>query len=232
LFLVIVVLGSLKKSCFICFALSEKDYSLVIYSLAIERKKKEAFEMMSDMNENKFKDEIRPGSSCYAACMLAAMQDSDMEGVLTLSQKMIEDSIPPNAMTVHGALLASSRLQDREKAVEVLRYAADHGISLSSGSLRYIMSFIIVETTCTTYNSVLADYRKRLEDFARKQNVLLTTEALDLSEAIGIAEAKANQKLLQHSTVEEIQEREHDIWKNILIKGLALLEKMGSSNHL
>ncbi len=49
--------------------------------------------------------------------LLAAMQDSDMEGVLKLSQKMIEDSIPPKAMTVRGALLASSRLKDREKAV-------------------------------------------------------------------------------------------------------------------
>jgi hypothetical protein len=32
--------------------------------------------------------------------------------------------------------------------------------------------------------------------------------------------------------VEEIQEREHKIWKNILIKCLALLEEMSSSNHL
>jgi hypothetical protein len=155
-----------------------------------------------------------------------------MEGVLKLSQQMIEDSIPPNAMTIHGALLASSRLKDREKAVEILRYAADHEIALSLACLRHIMTFIVAETTCTTDNSVLADARKRLEDFARKQDVLLTTEALDLSEAIGIAEAMGNQKLSQNSTVEEIQEREHDIWKNILIKCLALLEKMSSSNHL
>lgn len=192
----------------------------------MEKKKREAFEMMSDMKKNKFKDEIRPGSSCYAASMFAAMQDSDMEGVLKLSQQMIEESIPPNAVTVHGALLASSRLKDRETTVEVLRHAAAHGAPLSLGSLRHIMTFIVSETPYMTNDSVLADAKKRLVDFSRKQDVLVATEALALSEAIGIAEKMGNQNLSQNLTMEVIQESENDIWKDILMKCLALLEKM------
>lgn len=209
-----------------CFTLSEKDYGLVIYSLAMERKKREAFEMLSDMNQNKYKNEIRPGSSCYAACMFAAMQDSDMDGVLKLSQQMIEESIPPNAVTVHGALLASSRLKDREQAVEILRHAAKHGAPLSLGSLRHIMTFIGSEIPYSTTDSVLSDTKKRLVDFSRKQDGLVATNALALSEAIGIVEKKVNQKVSQNLTAGIIQESENDIWKDILMKCLALLEKM------
>lgn len=201
----------------------------------MEKRKEEAFEMMSDMICNKFGDDVRPGSSCYAACMFAAMQVADWESVLALSEKMMEDSVSPNDVTIHGALLASSRLNDRKKAVELLRQAVDHGIGFSLGSLRHVIPLFVAETARATDDSMncnsLADAQKLVEKIGKQHDHLIASEALELSKTMRLAEEKISHKLSQNLNVEDKHEREKIIWREVLIKCHALFEKLVSSDN-
>jgi len=205
---------------------SEKSYGSVIHSLAVEKRKEEAFELLNDMRCDKYGDSVKPESSCYAACMFAAMQVADWDAVLKLSEQMAADRIQHSDVTIHGALLASSRLNDQKSAMDLLQQAVEHKVRFNMGSLRHLMKLFFCDNnrplSSFKYNS-LSDVQKSLRLFAKERrtrnaNDVIASHAIALSTSIHIAEAEGNRKPSMFLKIEDIQEREDTIWNDILIQ--------------
>lgn len=216
---------------FVLKCLSEKSYGSVIHSLAVEKRKEEAFELLNDMRCDKYSDSVKPESSCYAACMFAAMQVADWDAVLKLSEQMAVDGIPHSDVTIHGALLASARLQDKKSAMDLLQQAVEHKVRFNMGSLRHVMKLFFCDNNSplSSFNyNTLSDVQKSLRLFAKERrtrnvNDVIASHAIALSTSIHIAEAEGNRKPSMFLKIEDIQEREDTIWNDILIQcyGLA-----------
>ena len=105
--------------------LSEHTYAALIHALAIKRKRTEAASVLDAMLSDEYDDGIKPGASCFAACMLSAMQERDWERVLDLDRKMIDAGLPPDPVSFHGVILASCRLKRSVRAAEAIEAAVD-----------------------------------------------------------------------------------------------------------
>jgi len=188
--------------------------------------------LLNSMRSGQFNDGIKPGLSSYTACMFSAMQDADWKGVIELNEQMMTDGIPPSDASVHGALLASSRLVDHSKALELMHEAAENKVGLNLGSLRHCMALFLPEYVENV--KTLTDIREAFRAFAKKceahdKNDIAASQAMKLSKSIRMAEIEGSRLPSDSLKKEDILERQHALWRDILIQFHELAKNLDSN---
>ena len=94
-----------------------------MHVLATSKRQNEVFALLEAMQSDSFGDGIRPGTSCFAACMLSAIQSESWDEVLRLNDVMLSEGLSQSTNTFHAVILAAIRLGTHDDVVNVMEKA-------------------------------------------------------------------------------------------------------------
>ena len=136
------------------------------------------------MLSDEYDDGIKPGASCFAACMLSAMQERDWERVLDLDRKMIDAGLPPDPVSFKGVILASCRLKRSVRAAEAIEAAVDAELPMNREEFDLCAGLLL--PTISDDAGDMREISMRLRAFAREHEAF-ATEALELDRMLSCA---------------------------------------------
>ena len=148
---------------------SEHTYAAYIHALASQNKVEEASQVLDDMLSGAYRDGVIPKSSCFTACMVAALKAKQYDKMLLINQRMIDAGIAPNPTSHYGVVIASTRLGDKTEALRAAEAALQSRLPISPEGYVLLHSVLLPENVGT---GSVNDIRKNLRALGIQQKSL------------------------------------------------------------
>jgi len=165
-------------------------------------------------------DGIRPGISCFTACMLSAMQSGAFDDVIRLHEKMKEVGVQPDATTFQGLLLANARLGNKEGMLKAMESAIDSQTPLDVSSFLLCAKYLIpgiLQGAGTDIEAIRKFLRKQVEE-----NPQVANEAMELNKSLKDCMREDHRKPSKMKNEVTIQQLRNNLWRAALQDAICL----------
>ena len=183
-----------------------------MHTLAVTKRAEEVEDLFSSMDSGQFNDGISPGLTCFNARVLAYVQKNAWEDLLAFHSRMQEDGIAFSPTSFQGVLLASFRLGNRARALEVIEGALRSGMKMDHDCCELSMKLLIGDKLET---GSIPKMRTKLRDIGER-NMRLKSASINLSRALRMAEVEEQRQPNDGLKLHEIVSRRDRAWNDAL----------------
>lgn len=184
----------------------------MIHSLAVNKKTKEAIELFESIHSGSVGDDITPGVTCYNARMLAHVEAHEWDKALACHSERKEAGIPWTAASFKDVLLASYRLGNKEKALEVVEEGLESEMSMDYGCCVMSLQILLGDVL---KSSNIEQARQRLREIG-EENHDLRNPSLNLIRSLRAAEVEEKREPTKGLKQDEIAARRDAAWNEAL----------------
>jgi hypothetical protein len=189
----------------------------------MSKRQNEASALLESMQVDSFGDGIRPGISCYTACMLSSMQSENWGEVLRLNDVMLDEGLSQSTNTFHAVILAAIRLGNHEDVIGVMEKAIRSETPIDKDVYRVCIKELLPDFQSEgDVDKMMLELRQMGE-----RNPQIKADALEVAKYIRIASVAGHQNasLRRERTVQNDRDR---LWREALSKTIQLSKTIDS----
>lgn len=187
----------------------------------------EAVNMITSMIQDEYQDGIKPGVSCFAACMLSAMKAKNWESIFDMEEQMVRVGVLPTSITFHGVLLSSVRLGKREKCLSAIRAAMTAKLPMNRDVCRLAIPLLLPEVVPLSFSNVQGIRETFLQ--LGKKHPAVQHDMSDIIKALRMAAIEDSRHTSQQEMLEHAEAKRARHWKTAMTRLIELSEKIHPS---
>lgn len=190
----------------------EEVYGAVIHSLAVSKRGADARNIFESMSDGDYEDGVLPGTACYDAVLLSFLQEGDWEQALELHGKMKASGISQTPATFQGALIASHKIGELEKAVHAINEALSSEVQLDQSCCELAMRILL---RTLFHHKSISETRLKLREICEEDRAVHPS-CLDLLRSLRVAEVEEKRLPNNALTAAMVAQRRQKAWRDTL----------------
>jgi len=179
--------------------------------------------VLDAMLQNEYADQIHPNTSCFASCILSAIEAGAWHQVLELNTKMLGAGLRPDAAAFQGAILACSQLGDQSRVIEEIEAAirADAAVDLDGFLLCASLLLPMVDTESRNIEEIRLKLRRTMDRCPE-----IKEEATQLIRSLRLADIESGRKPSGIKSISEIVVQREILWRQVMENTVNLSRKI------
>jgi hypothetical protein len=206
---------------------SDETLGTFIHQLVVDQKADEATQLFQEVKNKRF-GEVTPGPACFGGKMFALLQQQRWSDVIQMQSEMREAGFGLNSVALQGVILASTRMDDHEGAMQAISEAVKAHVHLDQPCFEQIMKCLLPDLAGREKLQI-SEVRQKLRTFADTTDQEELMKAyMDLSRSLRVAEVEEERQKSRNIRQEEIDTRRQESWEKAHLSLIELYKMLRS----